>query len=378
MPLAIGRTADVCEHAGHVPVGVGIVGLLPEHAFERRERQFVVAEFREHAAEARAGLEVVVVQFDRGVVALPRRRQVARAIEEFGEHEHNLRRRPLRLQHGAERLGRLGEFARGLEIGGEVEEFGCAGGLVVVHLDGDLRSGVEPRQQGRQRLGVVRVQTVCIEAELQLAACANESAAAPDAQPSAVRDDPFAHPCSCGRTARCESRQLVVDLPQRESCREQPHELPAHHELLKIKPLERTRAAGGLEEAAANPVPHGCGGRAEHSGHHRHRVEPPHTRNIVGVVGVKKVGCGVHRPDRLSLRALSNRIASYESLRCGAVVRDLGGHDRCPWVMWRQNLPDRCAGGQRSTRPRGGSLPGGGREPCFAGAGEKWKSGLGS
>ena len=181
MPLAIGRTADVCEHAGHVPVGVGIVGLLPEHAFERRERQFVVAEFREHAAEARAGLEVVVVQFDRGVVALPRRRQVARAIEEFGEHEHNLRCRPLRLQYGAERLGRLGEFARGLEIGGEVEEFGCAGGLVVVHLDGDLRSGVEPRQQGRQRLGVVRVQTVCIEAELQLAACANESAAAPDA-----------------------------------------------------------------------------------------------------------------------------------------------------------------------------------------------------
>ena len=77
MAAGFGPPAAVVEHAGQMPVGIRVVGLLPQHALQGRQSQFMVAQFREHAAEAGAGFHMIGVEFERGVVALPRRGQVA-------------------------------------------------------------------------------------------------------------------------------------------------------------------------------------------------------------------------------------------------------------------------------------------------------------
>lgn len=67
----IERPPDAVEDAGQMPVGVGIVGLLPQDSVESRLGELVVAEFGEHAAEPGAGLEMVRIELDRRVVPLP-------------------------------------------------------------------------------------------------------------------------------------------------------------------------------------------------------------------------------------------------------------------------------------------------------------------
>ena len=57
---ALGRAAQVGEHTGHVPVGVGVVRLLPQHTLKRRQGEFSLAEFGQHAALA---IEVAEPEF---------------------------------------------------------------------------------------------------------------------------------------------------------------------------------------------------------------------------------------------------------------------------------------------------------------------------
>ncbi|MFM8986065.1 MAG: tetratricopeptide repeat protein, partial [Planctomycetia bacterium] len=92
------------------PMGVGVVGLLPQHAVEGREGQLMLAELRQDAAEAGPRLQVVGIDFDRGVVALPCRGQNAGSVEKFRQREHHLSRRPLGLEHGPHRLRCLAEL----------------------------------------------------------------------------------------------------------------------------------------------------------------------------------------------------------------------------------------------------------------------------
>ena len=76
MAAGFGAAAAVVEHAGQMPMGIGVVGLLPQHTLERRECQLMVAQFCEHAAEAGAGLDMVGVELKHGVVTFPCRGQI--------------------------------------------------------------------------------------------------------------------------------------------------------------------------------------------------------------------------------------------------------------------------------------------------------------
>lgn len=62
---------NAVEDAGDMPVGVGVVGLLPQNSVEGRFGEPVVAQFGQNTSQPRAGLEVVGVEFDGGVVPFP-------------------------------------------------------------------------------------------------------------------------------------------------------------------------------------------------------------------------------------------------------------------------------------------------------------------
>ena len=112
---------------------------MAEDAVEGGECQFVLAQFRQHAAEARPRFEMIGVKFHGGVIPLPGSGEVAHAIEQFGQHEDDLGRRPLGLQHCPQRLRGLGDRTRGLEISGEVEQVGDGGRITRIVRAGLVR-----------------------------------------------------------------------------------------------------------------------------------------------------------------------------------------------------------------------------------------------
>jgi len=67
----IERPPNSVEDAGHMPVGIGVVGLLPQDSVKSRFGELVVAEFGKHAAEPGLGLEMVRIELDRRVVPIP-------------------------------------------------------------------------------------------------------------------------------------------------------------------------------------------------------------------------------------------------------------------------------------------------------------------
>ena len=122
MVRGVGHGADLAKDARRMPVGISVGGLLTEHTLEGGQRQFVFAQFREHAPEARPGLEVIGIELDGGVVPLPGGGQIAGAVEEFCQHKGDPGIRTLGLQHGPQRLGRLDELASRLQVVGKIED----------------------------------------------------------------------------------------------------------------------------------------------------------------------------------------------------------------------------------------------------------------
>ena len=218
MPLGVELLADVVQHAGHVPVGVGIVGLLAEHAVECGESQFVFAQFRQHAAEARPRLEVIGVEFHGRVIPLPGGCEVARAIEQLGQHEDDLGRRTLGLEHGPQGLGGLGERARGLQISGEVEQVGDGSRITRIVSEGFVLGKECGDGHGRNtrllRLGIGGRQAVRVKAQLELAAGAHQAIVVENAQPPSVGHDPLRHAGRLDGAARREPGELRVDVAQ--------------------------------------------------------------------------------------------------------------------------------------------------------------------
>ena len=149
MPAGGRFPANFAEHTRHVPVGIGVIGLLPEYPLERGEGQFMVSQFRQHTAEAGPRLQMIPVEFDGGVIPLPCGSEITRTIQQLRQHEDNLGRRPLGLQHCPQRLGRLDEVAGGLQIGGKVEQLGGADGITRIVFGIGGKSRIRIRVSGK-------------------------------------------------------------------------------------------------------------------------------------------------------------------------------------------------------------------------------------
>ena len=116
MAGGVGLLSHRLEHAGKVPVSLCVVGLLPDDTFQSGLGQLVFAKFFEHAAQACAGLKMIVVEFDRHVIPLAGGRQVTDSVEQFGQEKRQLRRRGRGLQHGSDRLRRLHKMPTPLKV----------------------------------------------------------------------------------------------------------------------------------------------------------------------------------------------------------------------------------------------------------------------
>ena len=95
------------------------------------------------------------------------------------------------------------------------------------------------------------MQTRSVKMELQLPPCSHEQISLTDAQAAAIRHDSLSDPRRCNGTAGGQSGQFSIDLTQRKAGRKQSHQMPSHHKLLKIKPLNRSRAFDRHQQAVA-------------------------------------------------------------------------------------------------------------------------------
>ena len=102
-------------------MGIGIIGMERECAFERSDRQFTIAELGQNAAQVGTGLDIVLVEFDGRVIAFARRRHFAQAIQQFGHGEADWRGRSGRGGVGAVGFDRGGEIAFVFQFGGQGE-----------------------------------------------------------------------------------------------------------------------------------------------------------------------------------------------------------------------------------------------------------------
>ena len=166
-----------------------------------------------------------------------------------------------------------------------------------------------------------------VEAQLELAPGAHQAIVLDDAQPTAIGHDPLRHAGGLGSTARSQAGELRIDVAKRKPRVQQPDQLPSHHELGELEPLDRSSPPRRLEQPAPQPVSHRGTRHAEHVGHHRHRVETAYARMFVREER-DRPGCG--RPPTTA------RLGMPATLRWGTVVRDLGGHGG--FLLGCQNL----------------------------------------
>ena len=64
MLLGLIAAADFVQGPGQVILGVGIAGMIAERPLEGGHRQLALPHFGQHAAQVRAGLDIVLVEFD--------------------------------------------------------------------------------------------------------------------------------------------------------------------------------------------------------------------------------------------------------------------------------------------------------------------------
>ena len=162
----------------------------------------MISKLGKHAAEVGTRLQMVCVQFDGGVVAFACGSQITRTVEQFRQHECHLCRRTVRLEHGAKCFSSFDKLACGFQICRKVEQFRHA--VDVVGIDRSFDAPCD-RRLDRCRSLVDGLQAISVKRKLQLAVRAHQPIATPDAQATAISDDPFCHACGFGSTARGEN-----------------------------------------------------------------------------------------------------------------------------------------------------------------------------
>ena len=114
---------EIVQGAGQMEMGVGVIGVQGQGAFECGDRQFSIAQLCQHAAEIGAGFDVVFVEFDGRVVALSGGGNIAEAIQQFGHGEADRGRRTGGGGVCAIRFDGGGQIAFIFQIGGQAEHF---------------------------------------------------------------------------------------------------------------------------------------------------------------------------------------------------------------------------------------------------------------
>ena len=298
MPPGLGLTTQFTQHTGHMPVGVGILRLLPQDTLERGQGELRFIQFGKHAAKAGSGTEVLWVEFDGGVVPFTGRGQIAGPIEEFGQHEGHVCGGALGLKNGPQRLGSLHILASCLEIVGQVEDLGhdVAPGkrpanFLLSHTRPDQFALAMFKHQDSRILRLVsrhrrRLDDLGIEAQVELASCTEQQAVAGDREPTAVHH----HPALGHRGGRAgsleQTRKLGIDLTKRQPGRQQCRKPATYHELAEVEPLERAGSLHHIEQSGSDPMADRRGRNTEQIGHHRRRGEPPHTRALLWQLGI--------------------------------------------------------------------------------------------
>jgi len=113
-----------------------------------------------------------------------------------------------------------------------------------------------------------------------LATGAEQPATVGDRQPPAIRHNAVDRAGHRPAPTRREIGQLGVDLTQGEPGRQQAGQMPAHHELPKIQPLQGSGPLGDLEQPAADPVADRGRWHRQHIRNHRRGVVSPHAGRI--------------------------------------------------------------------------------------------------
>ena len=224
VPPGLGLPADFSENTRHVPVGVGILGLLPQDALERSQGQVGLAKFRQHAAKTRPGPEVLGVKFDRRVIPLTGCRQIAGPVEQFRQHEGYFCCGALRLKHRPQSLSRLDVFAGGLEVISQVENLSHdvpAGERrsrpVVLRLPSLATKDEDLRFVVAFTTGVGGLSwrgDVGVEAQMHLAASTEKDAIAGNRKPPAINHELPLHAGCSGSSVGCQASELGIDLTE--------------------------------------------------------------------------------------------------------------------------------------------------------------------